>query len=93
LTVNVFREGETVSMWGRSNEIGQDGIGATLTGELKPGEVVSLELALPLARAPLKLRAIVRYQDGLRHGFEFLIQRNDQREAILRVCEVLKARG
>jgi hypothetical protein len=93
LTVNVFRDGETVSMWGRSNEIGQDGIGATLTGELKPGEVVSLELALPLARALLKLRAIVRYQDGLRHGFEFLIQRKDQREAILRVCEVLKARG
>ena len=93
LTVNVFRSGDTVSMWGRSNEIGQDGIGATLTGELVAGEVVSLELVLPLSSYPLKLRAIVRYRNGLRHGFEFLIQHTEQREAIRRVCEVLEARG
>ena len=80
-------------MWGRSNEMGQDGIGATLTGELKAGEVVSLELALPLSSYPLKLRAIVRYRNGLRHGFEFLIQHKEQRDTIQRVCEVLQARG
>jgi hypothetical protein len=39
----------------------------------------------------MKMRAIVRYRDGLRHGFEFLALTNDQRETLMRVCEMLKA--
>jgi hypothetical protein len=89
LSVNVFREGKTVSLWGRSNEMGQDGIGGTLTGELEPGEVVSMEISLPLAPYPMKIRALVRYRDGLRHGFEFLAMSAEQHEAIQRVCEML----
>jgi len=91
IAVTVFRGGETISMWGRSNEIAEDGIGATLTEELEPGEVVSMEVSLPLSSYPLKLRAIVRYRDGLRHGFEFLIQHAAQRDTLRRVCEVLSA--
>jgi len=78
-------------MWGRSNELGEDGVGATMTGELEPGEVVSLELALPLAAYPLRLRALVRFRVGLRHGFEFLALSREQRETIHRVCELLAA--
>jgi hypothetical protein len=91
VSVHVMREGEKVSVWGRSHELGQDGIGGTLTGEIEPGEVVSMELAMPLAAAPLKVRAIVRYRDGLRHGFEFLAMSTEQREMLTRVCEMLKA--
>lgn len=91
LTVQVFRSGESASMWGRSNELGEDGVGATMTGELEPGEVVSLELALPLAAYPLRLRALVRFRVGLRHGFEFLALSREQRETIHRVCELLAA--
>jgi hypothetical protein len=91
LTLQVFRSGESASMWGRSTELGEDGIGATMTGELEPGEVVSLELALPLAAHPLKLRALVRYRMGLRHGFEFLALSKEQRDTIQRVCEMLAA--
>lgn len=89
LSLHVFRSGKNVALWGRSNELGEDGIGGTLTGELEPGEVVSLELSLPLAAYPIKLRALVRYRDGLRHGFEFLAVSAEQREAIQRVCEML----
>jgi len=89
LTVQVFRSGENASMWGRSTELGEDGIGATMTGELEPGEVVSLELALPLSAYPLKLRALVRYRTGLRHGFEFLALSPEQHDTIRRVCEML----
>jgi hypothetical protein len=89
LSVHVFRDGKTVSLWGRSNEMGPDGIGGTLTGELQPGEVVSMEISLPLASYPLKIRALVRYRDGLRHGFEFLALSADQHDAIQRVCEML----
>ena len=89
LSLHVFRSGKTVSLWGRSNELGQDGIGGTLTGELEPGEVVSMEISLPLAAYPMKIRALVRYRDGLRHGFEFLALSSDQHAAIQRVCEML----
>jgi hypothetical protein len=91
LSIHVFRSGENVSFWGRSSELGEDGIGATLTGELEPGEVVSMELSLPMAPFPIKFRALVRYRDGLRHGFEFLALSAMQRDEIRRVCETLAA--
>jgi PilZ domain-containing protein len=91
LLVNVFRSGATLSHWGRSHEFGEDGIGGTLTGELEPGEVVSMEVSLPLAAYPLKVRALVRYRHGLLHGFEFLALSPEQRHTIARVCEMLAA--
>lgn len=87
--VSVFREGATTEYWGRSNEIGLDGVGATLTGELKIGEVVSLEFPIPLAPRMMRLRAIVRYSDGLRFGCEFLVVTEEQKDLIQRVCESL----
>ncbi|HZQ71133.1 MAG TPA: PilZ domain-containing protein [Terriglobales bacterium] len=93
VSVQVFRDGENLNFWGRSSELGMDGIGATLTGELEPGEVVSMELALPLTALPMKLRAIVRYRQGLRHGFEFLTLTTEQRVTVERVCEMLTVRS
>jgi hypothetical protein len=89
IAVQIFRAGETTSLWGRSNELGEDGVGGTLTGELEPGEVVSMELSLPLAAYPLKLRALVRYRIGLRHGFEFLAMNAQQHDILRRVCDLL----
>ncbi len=92
LSVQVFRNGDVASLWGHSNEIGEDGVGGTLTGPLEPGEVVSMELTLPLAAQPIKLRALVRYRSGLRHGFEFLAVTQQQRDILRRVCEMLSSR-
>jgi hypothetical protein len=89
ISVQIFRSGETTALWGRSNELGEDGVGGTLTGELEAGEVVSMELSLPLTAYPLKLRALVRYRIGLRHGFEFLAITDEQRDVLRRVCEML----
>ncbi|MBV8053325.1 MAG: PilZ domain-containing protein [Acidobacteriaceae bacterium] len=88
ISLQVFRPTGTVSLWGRSTELGEDGIGGTLTGEVEPGEVVSMELSLP-ASHPMKLRALVRYRSGLRHGFEFLALNNQQKETLRRICEML----
>jgi hypothetical protein len=85
--VHAFRSGESISFWGRSSEIGEDGVGATLTGELEAAEVVSMELSLPMSPFPIKFRALVLYRDGLRHGFEFLTMSAAQRDEIRRVCE------
>jgi hypothetical protein len=89
VSVKVFRADSMVELWGRSIEFGQDGIGVTLTGELQSGEVATLELTLPANTTPLRLRGLVRYRDGLRHGFEFLARDEMQREAIRRACELL----
>jgi hypothetical protein len=89
IQASVFRDGVTSTLWGRTSEMGQDGVGATLTGELKPGEVVSIEFPVPVAPFLIKLRAIVRYSDGLHCGFEFLKVSEEQRRTLSRVCEVL----
>jgi hypothetical protein len=89
MSLQVFRAGAVNYFWGRSTELGYDGIGGTLTGDLEPGEVVSMEFPLPLCPYPLKLRAIVRYRDGLHYGFEFLTLNPEQRMALHRVCEML----
>jgi len=93
MQVRMFQAGEFQTCWGRSTELGEDGIGATLTGELQSGEIVSLEVPLPLSPYPLKVRAIVRYRDGLRYGFEFLTLNEGQREMLRRVCEVLATKS
>lgn len=89
LQVKMFQAGEFHSCWGRSTEMGQDGIGATLTGSLESGEIVTLEIPLPLTPYPIKVRAIVRYRQGLRYGFEFLTLNDGQRDTIKRVCDFL----
>src|SRR5438309_6745779 len=93
LQVKMFQAGEFRACWGRSTEMGQDGIGATLTGSLEPGEIVTLEIPLPLTPYPIKVRAIVRYCQGLRYGFEFLTLNTAQRETIRRVCDYLATKS
>jgi len=93
LQVKMFQAGEFRACWGRSTEMGQDGIGATLTGSLEPGEIVTLDIPLPLTPYPIKVRAIVRYRQGLRYGFEFLTLNDGQRDTIRRVCEYLATRA
>ena len=93
LQVKMFQEGEFRTCWGRSTEIGQDGIGATLTGSLESGEIVTLEIPLPLTPYPIKVRAIVRYRQGLRYGFEFLTLNEAQRDTVRRVCQYLATKA
>src|ERR1700693_3187121 len=93
IQVKMFQGGEFLSCWGRSTELGEDGIGATLTGELETGEIVSLEIPLPLSSYPLKVRAIVRYRQGLRYGFEFLTLNDNERKIIRRICEMLASKA
>ena len=90
VAAQVFREGVVESLWGRCNEIGVDGMSATLTGELQPGEVATLEFTLPATVNATTLRAVVRYRSGFRHGFEFLTLTDVQRDAIQRAVEMAK---
>jgi hypothetical protein len=89
ILVSVFREGATSMLWGRTNELGADGLGATLSGGLTVGEVVSMEFPVPIAPHIMKVRAVVRYTDGLRCGFEFLVMTGAQKETLRCAWEVL----
>jgi hypothetical protein len=93
MQVKMFQAGEFRTCWGRSTELGQDGIGGTLTGDLESGEIVTLEIPLPLSAYPLKVRAIVRYRQGLHYGFEFLTLNENQRDTIGRVCQMLAVKA
>lgn len=58
------------------------GIAAMLAGELVPGESVGIEVRLPLLADSLRTRAMVRYQDRLRCGLEFVGLSPEQRAVI-----------
>lgn len=89
IELSVFRDGATTAIWGRTNELGQDGVGATLSEALQVGEVVTLEFPVPIAPYQMKVRGVVRYTRGLRCGFEFLILSDDLRATLQRACELL----
>jgi hypothetical protein len=89
MLVHVFREGKSTTLWGRSNMLGIEGLGGTLTGELEVGEVVGLEFPVPLCSQPVKLRGAVRYKNGFQYGFEFLAMDATQRQAIQRALQIL----
>ena len=55
--------------------------------------IVTLEIPLPLTPYPIKVRAIVRYCQGLRYGFEFLTLNETQRDTIRRVCQFLATKS
>ena len=86
----VLRDDGYIELRGRCSDIGEGGLGAVLTDDLMPGEVVSLQIALDPQAESLTVRAIVRYRKGLVHGFEFLGLSSDQQQALKTLCQNLK---
>ncbi|MFZ0137256.1 MAG: TonB family protein [Candidatus Sulfotelmatobacter sp.] len=82
LDVTVVRSGVPDILPGRSVNLGEGGVSAVLAGELLPGEAVGVEIRLPQVADPLRTRALVRHQDKLRSGLEFVGLSAEQRTAI-----------
>ena len=82
LDVTVLRSGIPDTVPGRSLNVCERGLAAVLAGELLPGESVGLELRLSTIENPLRARALVKYQDKLRCGLEFVGLSAEQRTAI-----------
>src|ERR1700674_2880488 len=82
LDVTVLRSGVPDILPGRSVNLGEGGVSAVVAGELLPGEAVGVEIRLPQAADPLRTRALVRHQDNLRSGLEFVGLSVEQRAAI-----------
>jgi len=73
-----------VTQHGRTKDIAEGGLGATIPGEIEIGDVVELEFQPPEVPEPLKLKAEVRYRRGFQYGFRFLNPTEQQREVIRR---------
>src|SRR5580658_6987323 len=82
LDVTVLRSGIPDTVPGRALNLCERGIAAMLAQELVPGEAVAIEVQLTDVAAPLRTRAIVRYQDKLCSGLEFMGLSANQRAAI-----------
>lgn len=71
---------------GRTKDISEGGLGATVAGEIRGRAPVELEFCLPGSSTPLKVIAEVRYRQGFQYGFRFLhiteAQKSKIREAI-----------
>jgi len=91
LDVTVLRSGIPDTVPGRAVNVCECGIAAMLAQELVPGEAVAVEVQLSLGAAPLRARAVVRYQDKLRSGLEFVALTAEQREAIRNWAKEAKA--
>lgn len=80
--MTVLRSGIPETVPGRSVNLGAGGLAAVLAGDLMPGEAVGVEIRLPEAENPLRTRAMVRHNDRLRCGMEFIGLSPEQRAAI-----------
>jgi len=83
----IVRAAETLH--GRSKDLGEGGLGATIPGSIGGGEIVELEFHLPGTREVMRVKAEVRYRQGFQYGFRFLDATEHQREIIRRATKHL----
>ena len=67
---------------GRTKDISEAGLGATVAGELPGNGLVELEFYLPGTLTPLQLQAEIRYHQGFQYGFRFVDATEQQRDLI-----------
>ena len=72
-------------------KLGEGGLGAVIPGNIGIGDVVELEIQLPLSGEGLTFQAEVRYRQGFQYGFRFLHPTEQQRELIRRATRDLPA--
>jgi hypothetical protein len=76
---------------GRAIDLAEGGAGVRTSGLLDVGEIVDLQIPLPLGA--LRLPACVRYQRGAEYGFEFVALGIPEREYIRNACSSLRRIG
>jgi len=84
----LLRSGATLH--GRTKDISEGGLGATVAGELNRNAPVELEFNLPGSSTPLRIMAEIRYHQGFQYGFRFLHITEKQREQIREAIRTLE---
>jgi len=79
---------ETFSLRSRCDSISEGGVGARGLQPLALGDLVRLELQLPVPMQPIWVNTIVARRDSVRCGLEFLSLSDYQRNLIKRYCHL-----
>lgn len=88
VTLTIYREGQKRELWGRTADICQGGIAATLSGSLEVGDAASIRIEIE--KQTLDVRVVVRHRQGHFCGFQFLSLNAEQREIIKSACQRLR---
>jgi hypothetical protein len=80
--VITLRSGIPDSLPGRCTDLSEDGVGAIIAGDLTTGQQIGIELRLPHINVPVQARALIRHDQGLHFGLQFLKLTPEQREMI-----------
>lgn len=88
LMVRFASGNKQTDVWGRTNDISAEGLGAVIADSLPEGTEVKLELSLGDFDERLALDAVVCYRRGFLHGFKFTGLTPAQMDAIQRVCDI-----
>jgi hypothetical protein len=78
ISVTTLRSGVPEEIPGRTRDICEKGMGLILAAQLHHGEGAIVEFLLPFATQSMRRRSVVRHQDGLRHGLEFVDEMTEQ---------------
>jgi GAF domain/PilZ domain len=78
ISVTTLRSGIPEEIPGRTCDVCEKGMGLILAGQLQSGEGAIIEFLLPFAAQSIRRRCVVRHQDGLRHGLEFMDEMPEQ---------------
>ncbi len=78
ISVTTLRSGVPEEIPGRTRDVCEKGMGMILAAKLPPNEGAIVEFLLPFATQSIRRRCVVRHQDGLRHGLEFVDEVSEQ---------------
>jgi len=85
LTVTARVQGKQATIYGRTIDISEFGLGVVLSGFLERGDNVSVEFHTNAGN--LKLTAVIRFVHGFRHGFEFIGMSAAESENLKQACQ------
>ena len=85
LTVTAKVQWKQATIYGRTIDISESGLGAVLSGFLKRGDSVSVEFNT--STGSLRLTAIIRFVHGFRHGFEFVGMSATESQNLKQACQ------
>ena len=90
VTASLIGDRDIISLRTRCESISEGGIGARVHGlrVLAEGDLVALELHLPVSKHPIWIDTIVRYSSTARCGLEFRSLGPNQRKLIKHYCRL-----
>lgn len=70
------------TLHGRTKNLAEGGMAATVAGDIPLHEFVELQFQLPETPKPLVLQAEVRYRQGFQYGFRFIEPKEEHVQTI-----------